>query len=116
MESEAEDGKAACTVQRNVGEHTIAVETSYSKWSSSAAGEDLKHQAIKISHPQVNWHISLHIIVSVHCKREKEGGVVGENCRITKLEKPTEAAAEVLVVWGRGWSWHAGGRHVFPVH
>jgi len=52
----------------------------------------------------------------VHCKREKEGWVVGENCRITKLEKPTEAAAEVLVVWGRGWSWHAGGRHVFPVH
>lgn len=45
MESEAEGGKAACTVQRNVGEHTIALETSYSKWSSSAAGEDLHHQA-----------------------------------------------------------------------
>lgn len=51
----------------------------------------------------------------MHCKRKNEGWVVGENCRITKLEKPTEADAEILVVWGGGWSWQAGSRHVFSV-
>lgn len=41
MESEARDGEAACTVQLNVGEHTIAMETCSSKRGSSAAREDL---------------------------------------------------------------------------
>lgn len=37
MESEAKDGETACTVQLNVGERTIAMETCCSKRGSSAA-------------------------------------------------------------------------------
>lgn len=41
MESEVRKRGAACSVQLNVGEHRIAMETCSSKWGSPAAPEDL---------------------------------------------------------------------------